>query len=57
MARRDERPAGASGRPGARLYLPQAMPSATEQSLPAYPASADTDVGPGQMEPVLVGAR
>jgi hypothetical protein len=28
----------------------------TEQSLPAYPANADADVGPGQVEPVLVGA-
>jgi hypothetical protein len=28
----------------------------TEQSLPAYPANADADVGPGQCEPVLVGA-
>lgn len=33
-----------------------AMTPTTEQSLPAYPANADTDVGPGQIEPVLVGA-
>ena len=28
----------------------------TEQSLPAYPASADADVGPADVEPVLVGS-
>lgn len=33
-----------------------AMTPTTEQSLPAYPANADADVGPGQCEPVLVGA-
>jgi hypothetical protein len=31
-----------------------AMTPTTEQSLPAYPANADTDFGPGQIEPMLV---
>jgi hypothetical protein len=40
-----------------RPALPsQAMTPTTEQSLPVYPARADVDVGPGQCEPVLVGA-
>ena len=29
---------------------------ATEQSLPVYPASSDADVGPGDVEPILVGS-
>ncbi len=35
---------------------PRAMTPTTEQLLPVYPASAVADVGPGQVEPTLVGA-
>lgn len=49
-------PTFASAAPRAALPS-RAMTSTTEQSLPVYPANADADVGPGQCEPVLVGAR
>ena len=35
---------------------PQATAPMVPQAVPFHAASADTDVGPGQAEPVLVGA-
>jgi len=37
--------------------LPSAAAQTIKQSVPSHAADADADVGPGEVEPVLVGAQ